>query len=136
VNETGPLMAENKVTCTLALAEETGGILGNTGKLSLVLRNIIVNALEAMANRGGVVRITSALSGEFLVISIGDSGGGIKKEHEELIFEPFFSTKTEVEGAGLGLSVAYGTMKSLGGTITFVSEEGKGTVFEIHFPLG
>lgn len=135
VNETGPLMARHKITCTLALAEETRGIIGNTSKLSLVLRNIIVNALEAMAKRGGVVRITSAVAEEFLVISIGDSGGGIDREHQELIFEPFFSTKAEVEGAGLGLSVAYGTMKSLGGTITFVSEQGKGTVFKIHFPL-
>jgi PAS domain S-box-containing protein len=136
VHDTGQLMAENNVTCSLAMAEESGRILGNTGKLALVLRNIIVNAVEAMADRGGEVRVTSTLSGEFLVISIGDSGGGIKKEHRELIFEPFFSTKSEVEGAGLGLSVAYGTMKSLGGTITFASEQGKGTVFEIHFPLG
>jgi PAS domain S-box-containing protein len=135
VNDTGPILAEYKITCTLGLAEETGGILGNTGKLSLVLRNIIVNALEAMANRGGVLRITTSLTGEFFIISIGDSGRGIKKEHQELVFEPFFSTKTEVEGAGLGLSVAYGTMKSLGGTITFVSEEGNGTVFEIHLPI-
>ncbi len=69
VNDTRPLMAEYKVTCALALAEESRNIVGNTGKLSLVLRNIFANALEAMADRGGVVRITSLLAGEFLVIS-------------------------------------------------------------------
>lgn len=131
----GPLLAMHSVTYTLQLIEETNEVIANTAKLSLVLRKIVVNAIEAMSAKGGILQIGSFLQDDFLVISIGDAGRGIKKEYHELIFEPFFSTKPVVEGAGLGLSVAYGTMKSLGGKITFTSEEGKGTLFHIHLPL-
>lgn len=131
----GPLLAMHNVTYTLQLIEETNEVSANTAKLSLVLRKIVVNAIEAMSATGGILQIGSLLQEDFLVISIGDGGRGIKKEYHELIFEPFFSTKPVVEGAGLGLSVAYGTMKSLGGKITFTSEEGKGTLFHIHLPL-
>lgn len=135
LEDLGPLMTMHKITYALQLIDQANTITANKAKLSLVLRNIVVNAIEAMSSAGGILRIGSVLQEDSLVVSVGDGGGGIKKEYQELIFEPFFSTKPVVEGAGLGLSVAYGTMKSLGGTITFASEEGKGTLFNIHIPL-
>ncbi len=130
-----PLFATHKINTFCEFPENTRGIVGNKGKLSVVLRNIVINAAESMAKSGGILHISTALEGDFLRVLISDTGGGIKKEHQDFIFEPFFSTKPEVEGKGLGLSVAYGSIMGLGGTLTFVSEEGKGTVFTIHIPI-
>jgi PAS domain S-box-containing protein len=135
LEDAGPLMALHKVSYINKMIEETSEVVASKAKLSLVLKNIVVNAIEAMSSTGGILQIGSALQEDFLVLSIGDGGAGIKKEYQELIFEPFFSTKPVVEGAGLGLSVAYGTMRNLGGMITFASEEGEGTCFNIHIPL-
>ncbi len=129
------LFATHNISTLCDFPENTQEIVGNTGKLSVVLHNIIGNATESMAKNGGVLTVSTFLDGNFLKVAIGDNGCGVKKEYEEFIFEPFFSTKPEVEGKGLGLSVAYGTMKSLGGSLTFVSEEGKGTVFTMHIPI-
>ena len=130
-----PLLTAHKIHTFCDFSDATRNIVANTSKLSVVLENIITNGVESMAGGGGILRISTALAGDCLQILVGDSGGGIKSEHQEYIFEPFFSTKAAVEGKGLGLSVAYGTMKGLGGNITFVSEEGKGSVFTIHLPL-
>ncbi|MFH0783422.1 MAG: PAS domain-containing sensor histidine kinase [Pseudomonadota bacterium] len=130
-----PFLTAHRIEPFTEFSDNTRGIVGNKSKLSLVVRNIVNNAVENMVKSGGDLRISTVLDGDFLLISVGDSGGGIKKEHQDLIFEPFFSTKPEVEGKGLGLSVAYGAMKGLGGTITFVSEEGKGSVFTLHVPI-
>jgi signal transduction histidine kinase len=129
-----PLLIAYKIDAFCEFPENTHRIIGNESKLSLAVRNIVVNGIESMAKSGGVLRICTALDGEFLRVSITDSGEGIKKDHQEFIFEPFFSTKPEVEGKGLGLSVAYGAIKGLGGSLTFATEEGKGTVFTINYP--
>lgn len=130
-----PMMTAHNIHTLCDFSDATRNIVGNTGKLSVVLESIITNGVESMTGGGGILRIATALKGDCLQIVVGDSGVGIKAEHQEYIFEPFFSTKEAVEGKGLGLSMAYGTMKGLGGNITFVSEEGKGSVFTIHLPL-
>lgn len=129
------LMEGLQVQCSVELTEESRFRILHKNKLFLVLRNIIVNAVEAMAQTGGRLEISDREKGGVLIVSITDEGRGIKKEHQELIFEPFFSTKSEVEGAGLGLSFAYGTMTSIGGNITFSSTEGEGTEFLVYIPL-
>ena len=88
-----------------------------------------------MHGLGGCLRIEGKIENDSLLLCISDTGRGIKKEYQELVLEPFFSTKPEVEGAGLGLSVAYGTMKSIGGTITFSSTEDEGTHFFVRVPF-
>ncbi|MGB3211570.1 MAG: PAS domain-containing protein [Desulforhopalus sp.] len=129
------LMKSHRVESVLTLDDESCRIFANKNKLSLVLRNIVVNGIESMSVTGGKLEISTRFEGDYLIVSISDIGVGIGKEHQELIFEPFFSTKPAVEGAGLGLSIAYGTMKSIGGTITFVSEEGGGSSFSVHLPI-
>ena len=101
----------------------------------LVIINIIINAIEAMQDRRGVLQISTSMEEDTLLIMIADRGKGINKSDEELIFEPFFSTKRDVEGTGLGLPIAHGTIMNLGGEILFTSEEGKGSVFTIRLPL-
>jgi signal transduction histidine kinase len=68
-------------------------------------------------------------------IRISDTGGGIKKEDLENIFDPFFTTKAPDKGTGLGLSISLRIIESLGGEIRVESELGKGSTFEVYFPV-
>lgn len=106
-------------------------------RLSIVLRNILMNSIEAMREDGGIIDIRVMLDQvqKNLIIFIQDNGRGIQKEHQELILEPFFSTKPEVVGTGLGLSIAYWLVRGLGGEISFESHEGNGTIFRLCLPV-
>lgn len=134
IHETAPWMDDTNIVYEIDISSENGAIVVSKNKLFLVLRNVIINAIESMASAGGKLLVSDRKEGCNMVVSISDEGKGIEPQHQELIFEPFFSTKPEIEGAGLGLSVAYGTMKSLGGTIVFTSRPEKGTLFEILIP--
>ncbi len=111
-----------------------------------ILMNLVVNAREAMPN-GGKLQIKTQnvvfdeersllypgiKPGEFVQISVTDTGIGIPSEILPKIFDPFFTTKPE--GTGLGLSTVYGIVKQLGGHVTVYSEVGKGTTFNIYIP--
>ena len=72
---------------------------------------------------------------EQIMIRFKDSGPGIPRENMSKLFEPFFTTKKKGKGVGLGLSVAYGIIKEHGGSVYANSKEGKGTTFEIRFPI-
>jgi signal transduction histidine kinase len=98
---------------------------------------IIFNAMEAMPE-GGTLSISTRLdeTGEYVCVDISDEGTGIPKEDVEKIFEPFYSTKEEGKGVGLGLSVAYGIVEQHYGKILVDSEMGKGTRFTIKLPAG
>jgi signal transduction histidine kinase len=110
-----------------------GKVMGNRDKLKQVFLNLMKNAEEAMPEGGGLSVETVKVDGK-MSISIRDTGTGIKKEHLEKIFSPFFSTKG-VKGTGLGLSVSYGIIKNLNGNIEVESEEGKGTTFRVTLPI-
>jgi signal transduction histidine kinase len=112
-----------------------------------VLENIIRNSLEAMP-QGGTIEfhaestVMSAENklqltpGEYVRISIRDTGSGIKRENLSRIFDPYFTTKTKDgrKGLGLGLAVCHSVVKNHGGAITVESEEGSGTVFRLLLP--
>jgi PAS domain S-box-containing protein len=133
--ELEPLLLSENISYTMDLDSTARGCRVSKNKLTLVVRNIILNGIDAMRFQGGELTVRGSLEGDCVSLCICDNGRGIKERHQELVFEPFFSTKPEVEGAGLGLSVAYGTMKSIGGTITFSSVPGQGACFSIHIPL-
>jgi PAS domain S-box-containing protein len=99
--------------------------------------NIFWNAIEAMP-KGGLLRVSTEVDDkrQLISIDISDTGTGISEEDMESIFEPFYSTKTEGKGAGLGLSVAYGIIRQHYGQIFVQSEVGKGTQFTIQLPAG
>ncbi|TKB09057.1 ATP-binding protein [Desulforhopalus sp. IMCC35007] len=129
------LLQSEGIHCTVELEERASQFQVSKNKLTLVIRNIVLNSIEAMERSGGHLHISGQLDGNWMIIGIKDTGQGIEKELQELVFEPFFSTKPQVEGAGLGLSVAYGTMKSIGGKITFSSVSVEGSTFFIHIPI-
>ncbi len=98
-----------------------------------VLLNIVINAIQAMPE-GGLLSIRSIDLERHIVISISDTGVGIAKENITKIFDPFFTTKDVGVGSGLGLSVSYGIIEKLGGSIDVLSEINKGTTFKITIP--
>jgi len=111
-------------------------VMGSRVKLQQVFMNLILNAYQAMEATGGQLAIRSRPVGHQLRLTFSDTGPGIPEEHLPHIFEPFFSTKPEGQGTGLGLSVTYGIVESHGGRIEVQSEPGRGTTFTITFPAG
>jgi signal transduction histidine kinase len=103
--------------------------------LQQVVVNLLVNAHQAMGERGGtVVARTSLDPGGTVSIAVQDDGPGIPQEIQAQIFEPFFTTKPGGKGTGLGLSVSYGIVKDHGGEILLESSSGRGAKFTLRFP--
>jgi two-component system NtrC family sensor kinase len=114
-------------------------------ELELAVLNLAVNARDAMPH-GGMIEISvrpvrlrgdaahDKLTGEFVALSVADTGSGISQEAIGKIFEPFFTTKEVGKGTGLGLSQVYGFAKQSGGTVTVSSREGQGAVFTLYLP--
>ena len=118
---------------------------GDSEQLKQVIINILMNARDAMPD-GGTITIKTENSsvkdgsldlskgGEYILLTISDTGCGIPPKALDHIFEPFFTTKPKGKGTGLGLSTAYGIIASHNGKITVKSEPGKGTAFYIYLP--
>jgi len=109
-------------------------VLADENQLQQVLVNLSLNACEAMTN-GGTLIICTRAKDENVVISIEDTGCGIRQEDLEMIFDPFFTTKPVGKGTGLGLSVSYGIIRQHGGIMKVNSQEGRGTTFTILLPM-
>lgn len=123
-------------------------VKADEGQIFQVIMNLAVNARDAMPEGGDIAISTANVSereslllkergverGEYVTVEVRDSGTGIKPEHLEKIFDPFFSTKEVGKGTGLGLSTVYGIVKQTGGTILVDSEMGKGSSFRIFLP--
>jgi len=103
-------------------------------KLQQVFLNLFLNARDAMP-KGGWLSITTAVSGAEALVEVADTGAGIPTEHLSRIYDPFFTTKGEGRGTGLGLSVTYGIVKEHGGTLTCESDVNQGTCFRLVLPV-
>ncbi len=112
-------------------------VIMDTDKMQQVYMNILMNACQAMGQKGSIHVSTSYEkdSGRVL-ISFADEGCGIPKEIQNRVFEPFFTTKEPGQGTGLGLAVSYGIIREHGGEIALESEEGRGSTFRIWLPAG
>jgi len=118
------------------------------GDLQDVIINLALNARDAMPNGGNLVirsqnkvldeiytrRIQESKAGEFVQISVSDTGHGMEAEVKEHVLEPFFTTKEQGKGTGLGLSMAYGFIQRSGGHIEIKSEQGEGTTIHLYLP--
>jgi len=110
-----------------------------TNQMHQILGNLLTNAEEAMPD-GGTISISLNRVEDRTVLTFGDTGFGIRPEHQPLVFEPFFTTKGLLAGGdqanpGLGLSVVHGLVVEMGGAIGLESDPGKGTRFLISFPV-
>lgn len=142
------LLPEN-IEIELLLDDALPPVRANTGQIEQVLVNLAINARDAMPD-GGRLRIASsrvhyaprdvpavdgARPGDFVALSIQDSGHGMSAEVIERMFEPFFTTKESGKGTGLGLPVVYGIVRQHDGFILVTSAPGAGTTIRIHIPI-
>ncbi|MBW2683023.1 MAG: transposase [Deltaproteobacteria bacterium] len=104
-------------------------------QISQVLLNLTINAADATSASEGTITVTTWRTAAKIFLSIADTGKGIDQNIQNNIFEPFFSTKKEEDGTGLGLSTSYGIIKQHRGQLTFISEPDKGTTFTLSLPL-
>jgi len=127
--------------------DTTGTILGDPTRVHQIVVNLCANAFHAMHQEGGILHvmlrdianvseplIPDLSPGHYVGLSISDTGPGISSEIVNRIFDPYFTTKKQGEGTGLGLAVVHGIVKSQGGTITVRSKPGKGTRFDVFLP--
>lgn len=107
-------------------------IMGDKDQIKQVLLNLSLNACHAMP-AGGELRISGYFRGDMAAVDVRDTGTGIKPRDMANLFTPFFTTRDD--GTGLGLALSYAIIQGHGGEITVQSEEGKGALFTITFPL-
>jgi signal transduction histidine kinase len=105
-----------------------------SSQINQVFMNLLVNAAQAIADKGTITLRTCQIGNE-VQIEIIDTGQGIPKENLEKIFDPFFTTKPIGKGTGLGLSLSFGIIQKHHGKIEVESQLGKGTTFRIHLPI-
>ena len=131
------------------LADSLPLVKGDIGQLEQVVMNLCVNSQDAMPEGGILFFETRAVEldeeyasgrqgvtpGNYVMLSITDTGVGMSEEISRQVFEPFFTTKEKHKGTGLGLATVYGIVKQHGGNIWCYSEPGKGTTFEIFLPV-
>lgn len=132
-----------------SIGEQLRPVMANPTQLHQVIMNICTNAAYAMRETGGILQIElkevdlgidsidnrELDPGHYQQLIFSDNGCGMNPEVKARIFEPYFTTKPQGEGTGMGLAVVHGIVKNHGGTITVQSEPGKGAIFEVFFPI-
>jgi two-component system, cell cycle sensor histidine kinase and response regulator CckA len=122
-----------------------GQVRADAGQIEQVLLNLIVNACDAMPSGGELLIETKNVSidsglpssiqpGQYVVLSVTDTGFGMSPETQARMFDPFFTTKEEDKGTGLGLATVYGVISQSGGHISVTSAIGKGTRIDVYLP--
>jgi CheY-like chemotaxis protein len=136
------------VVLSTVLGRNVWPITADPGQLQSAIVNMAVNARDAMPNGGKLVIETRNIvldaahsdfhpelkPGEYVQLSISDTGSGMPANVRDRVFEPFFTTKEKGRGTGLGLAMVYGFVKQSGGHVTIYSEQGHGTTFSLYFP--
>jgi CheY-like chemotaxis protein len=141
------LVGEN-LELSLTLSPTLGKVKVDVGSLEQVIMNLVVNARDAVGESGRITLEThnalldddycrthaETTPGEYVLLTVIDTGVGMTPEVQSRVFEPFFTTKPTGEGTGLGLAMCHGIVKQAGGNISFSSAPGQGSTFRVYFP--
>lgn len=141
-------LIDEKIVMTLVPGPSLGRIKADAGYIGQVLMNLVINARDAMPAGGSLVIATrnitidddgarthgGARPGDYVMLSVSDTGTGMTGEVKAHVFEPFFTTKPKGEGTGLGLATCRTIVKQSGGSITLHSDVGVGTTVRAYFP--
>jgi signal transduction histidine kinase/CheY-like chemotaxis protein len=142
-------LVREDISFTFRAGESLGRVKADPGQLEQVIMNLTVNACDAMPTGGKLnvetrqVSVDDAFAksrpplmpGEYIRLTVEDTGQGMDAATKARIFEPFFTTKELGKGTGLGLATVYGVVKQSGGCIWVESEPGKGAQFEVYLPV-
>jgi nitrogen-specific signal transduction histidine kinase/FixJ family two-component response regulator len=141
-------LIDEDITLTIVSSKNAGRFRADPGYVGQVLMNLVVNARDAMPHGGKLTIATSevtldenyvrshpgTISGEYVMLSVSDTGAGMTDEVKAHLFEAFFTTKPKGKGTGLGLATCQTIVQQSGGHIDVYSELGKGATFKIYFP--
>ena len=138
------ISAGPSVNVQLELCEDQASVVVDASQLEMAVLNLAVNSRDAMPDGGTLTISTCARrceddgdqlqGGEYVVVTVSDTGAGIPQQLLSKVFDPFFTTKPMGSGTGLGLSQVYGFARQSGGMALLKSELGKGTTVEMYFP--
>ena len=132
------------------LAQDCGQVMADAIQIQQILINLCTNAAHAMEGRGGRLEVSlreievnpgeplagqECRPGKYLRLVVSDTGCGMDKATRERIFEPYFTTKEQGKGTGIGLALVHGIVKGHGGYLSVYSEPGQGTTFSLYFPV-
>ncbi len=132
------------------IPDESGIISADSPQIHQVIMNLCTNAAHAMSENGGIMEVSLSVidigknevkqnielnQGQYVKITVSDTGHGISKKHLDRVFDPYFTTKEVGEGSGIGLSVVHGIVKSHDGAISVESNYGNGTTFNVFLPV-
>jgi signal transduction histidine kinase len=141
-------LIDEQIEMTIVPGKQTGRIQADSGYIGQVLMNLVVNARDAMPDGGMLTIGTSNATldetytvahpglrpGDYVMLSVSDTGTGMTDDVKAHLFEAFFTTKIEGKGTGLGMATCHTIVQQSGGHIGVESELGKGTTFKIYFP--
>lgn len=150
----GVKMLRSSIPTTISITEDidpqSGPVLADPTQVHQILMNLCTNAYHALELTGGTLSITVKTTfigsdeqemlvhvspGEYIELTVTDTGVGIGPDVIEKIFDPYFTTKETGKGTGMGLAIIHGIMKEYGGAITVESQLGKGSAFHVFFPV-
>ena len=152
IKEAGKMLRSSlpvTIDIRMDIDHDSGLVLADPTQVHQILMNLCTNAYHAMEETGGTLSISlkrenpsledlanerHVQAGDFLRLSIADTGPGIAPEIRKRIFEPYFTTKEVGKGTGMGLSIIHGIVKSYGGLVSCHSQPGQGTVFHVYLP--
>jgi two-component system cell cycle sensor histidine kinase/response regulator CckA len=137
-------LSGSNVSCEFIIPELLWNVEIDEGRISQVLNNLVINAIQAMPD-GGTIHISAEnvnidnpeeklplAVGKYIMLSIADQGEGIPEKYYSRIFDPYFTTKEN--GSGLGLATSQSIIRKHGGYLTFESHIGEGTIFYVYLP--
>ena len=148
INKMLPRLIGEDIELVFVPGEKLAKVKADPVQIEQIVMNLVANARDAMPKGGRLVIETASLRlddayvqkhsivppGQYVLLTVSDSGLGIAPEHLSHIFEPFYTTKEEGKGTGLGLATVYGIVKQNSGFIWVYTEPGMGTTFKIYLP--